>query len=136
MSKYFTEMQLKKIKLYFIENGKCHICGKRVKFCDSIVEHIIPKVAISNWGIESSDDYWNLRIAHNICNIRRGAARIPGQFRLLNIEEVLMKCPECGSDKITKAGIAWSKRRKVQRFRCSDCGRLFVEPVIVKKDLS
>lgn len=36
-----------------------------------------------------------------------------------------MKCPECGSVNSTKAGLVWQARRKVHRYRCKDCGRLF-----------
>ena len=38
-----------------------------------------------------------------------------------------MKCPECESEKSAKAGFSWRARKKVQRYRCLDCGRSFVE---------
>lgn len=36
------------------------------------------------------------------------------------------KCPECNS-KMSKAGFAWSGRKKVQRFRCQACGRTVIK---------
>lgn len=36
-----------------------------------------------------------------------------------------MECPECKSTQTTKAGKVWKARQQVQRYRCSDCGRLF-----------
>ena len=38
-----------------------------------------------------------------------------------------MRCPECNSEKVVKAGKEWRKRERVQRYRCKECGRLFVE---------
>ncbi len=35
------------------------------------------------------------------------------------------KCPECKSKNFTKAGLSWRNREKIQRYRCSDCGRVF-----------
>ena len=37
-----------------------------------------------------------------------------------------MKCPECG-EVMHKAGFIWSGRTKVQRMRCSKCGRSTVK---------
>lgn len=38
-----------------------------------------------------------------------------------------IKCPECGSRRIKKAGKYRGKYRVNQRYRCKDCGRCFVE---------
>lgn len=43
-----------------------------------------------------------------------------------------MQCPECGSTKVTKAGFTWKARRKVQRMRCTDCGRVFTPEAVEK----
>jgi len=40
---------------------------------------------------------------------------------------VVLKCPECKSAKITKLGFTWRSRKKVQRWRCLNCGRTFTE---------
>ncbi len=37
-----------------------------------------------------------------------------------------LKCPECGSAKVTKAGWDWRKRVKVQKYQCQACGKYFV----------
>jgi len=34
-------------------------------------------------------------------------------------------CPDCGHH-MHKAGGAWSGHRKVQRYACSQCGRIYV----------
>ena len=42
-----------------------------------------------------------------------------------------MFCPNCESDKLIKHGWQWrltGNRRKVQRYRCTSCGRLTVYP--------
>jgi len=39
-----------------------------------------------------------------------------------------MQCPECKATEIVKAGMAWQARKKVQRWRCLQCGRIFIEP--------
>jgi len=38
----------------------------------------------------------------------------------------MLKCPECGSTEYAKAGKVWIARQKVQRYRCTKCGRLFI----------
>ena len=37
-----------------------------------------------------------------------------------------IKCPECQTTKVTKAGFTWQDRKQVQRYRCGICGRLFL----------
>lgn len=36
-----------------------------------------------------------------------------------------VKCNECESENVVKAGFVWRKRKKVQRYRCKDCGKVF-----------
>lgn len=36
-----------------------------------------------------------------------------------------LACPECKSKRIAKDGVVWSGRKKVQRYRCAECGRNF-----------
>lgn len=38
---------------------------------------------------------------------------------------MVTQCNECGSENVVKAGFAWRNRKKVQRFRCKDCGKVF-----------
>jgi transposase-like protein len=41
----------------------------------------------------------------------------------------MAKCNKCGSTKNIKAGLGWRKgKRDVQRYRCLDCGKIFLEP--------
>ena len=68
--------------VYGLDKGRCHICHRRVGVRKSVLDHIIPLGAWGLWGILSSDEYWNVRIAHRGCNSRRGRARVPGQLRL------------------------------------------------------
>lgn len=38
-----------------------------------------------------------------------------------------IRCTKCGSDNWIKAGWGWRKGKKdVQRYRCKNCGRIFV----------
>ena len=79
-----SKVRYLKIKafIYELDKGKCHLCGGKVKYDDAVLDHIIP-ISISGRGdIESSDEYWNLRLAHNSCNRKRGAAKEAGQLRL------------------------------------------------------
>ena len=71
-----------RVLIYKLDGGKCHICGGKVQYKDSVLDHIIPKVAPNRFGIQSSDKYWNLRLAHKGCNSRRCDAKIGGQLRL------------------------------------------------------
>jgi len=35
-------------------------------------------------------------------------------------------CPECGA-KMHKSGMAWSGRKKIQRWKCYNCGRATIK---------
>jgi transposase-like protein len=37
----------------------------------------------------------------------------------------MMNCPECGSDKIIKAGFNVTRQGKKQKLKCQNCGRIF-----------
>jgi len=39
----------------------------------------------------------------------------------------MLECPECKSTNLIKSGKAWRLRTKIQRWRCSKCGRIFTE---------
>ncbi len=39
-----------------------------------------------------------------------------------------LHCPECGHN-VTKAGSAWSGRRRYQQYRCHLCGRSTIRPL-------
>ena len=71
-----------KAQIYGLDKGRCHICGKSVKYHKAVLDHIIPMAISGRGDVESSDEYWNLRLAHRGCNARRAAALIPGQLRL------------------------------------------------------
>lgn len=45
-----------------------------------------------------------------------------------------MKCPKCKSDNLVKAGKAWRDSKKIQRWRCGSCGKLFSEPRKIKEN--
>ena len=77
-----------KDKVYALDRGCCHICGRHISYEDATLDHIIPTAISGRGNIESPDEYWNLRLAHQQCNWRRSAAKIPGQLRL-NIEVVV-----------------------------------------------
>ena len=38
-----------------------------------------------------------------------------------------MKCPECKSANMAKAGKTWRGRKLIQRWRCKNCGRIWTE---------
>jgi 5-methylcytosine-specific restriction endonuclease McrA len=71
-----------KLLVYKLDNGVCHICKKPVDYHDATLDHIIPITTIPKQITSSSDEYWNLRLAHKKCNTIRGAAKVAGQLRL------------------------------------------------------
>ena len=50
------------------ESGTCHLCGRAADPADWHLEHVVPIAA----GGEHS--YANVRVAHPVCNLRKGAA--------------------------------------------------------------
>lgn len=38
----------------------------------------------------------------------------------------MSKCPECGSEKVVKAGWTWRARKRIQQYRCNSCGHYFI----------
>lgn len=56
----------------------CHICGKKVGRDKAVFDHLVP---ISRGGPHVAT---NIRIAHRVCNQRRGAGRIPAQLLLFS----------------------------------------------------
>jgi len=65
-----------------LDRGLCHICKRKVAIKDAVLDHIIPKSSYGLYGILTSDEYWNLRLAHKGCNSKRCNGRLPGQLRL------------------------------------------------------
>lgn len=61
--------------LYLRDKGRCGICKKPVGRATASIDHIIP---LSRGG---SHTYGNVQLAHLICNLRRGAGRLPAQAR-------------------------------------------------------
>lgn len=57
---------------------------------------------------------------------------------------IKMKCPECQSEKLIKYGWKWqsymdwnkqrSDRKRVQQYRCNDCGRVTIKPLTEDKN--
>jgi DNA-directed RNA polymerase subunit M/transcription elongation factor TFIIS len=45
------------------------------------------------------------------------------------------KCPECGSERVWKAGLRYTNQGKVQRFECRDCGYRFSESSHMNKNV-
>ena len=39
---------------------------------------------------------------------------------------MVIKCTDCNSDNVIKAGFDWKDRKRVQRYRCKNCGKVFV----------
>jgi 5-methylcytosine-specific restriction endonuclease McrA len=68
--------------VYGLDGGKCHICKKPVDYTETVLDHIVPLARSGNGGELTSDEYWNLRIAHRKCNIVRSNAKTGGQLRL------------------------------------------------------
>ena len=68
--------------IYKLDKGRCHLCGSSVEYKDAVLDLIIPKAISGRGSVECSDEYWNLRLAHNACNFARGAAKVAGQLRL------------------------------------------------------
>lgn len=64
-------------KLAGRDNWICHICHKTVKQSNWSCDHLIP---LSQGGQHT---WLNVALAHRLCNVRRGAGRIPAQLRLL-----------------------------------------------------
>jgi hypothetical protein len=62
--------------LFERDGGRCGICGKKVEKAVASVDHILP---ISKGGLHS---YANVRLAHQLCNYRRGN-RGAAQLRLV-----------------------------------------------------
>lgn len=70
---------IEKIDPWFIyerDGGKCHICGKRVATKDMSLDHLVP---VSKGGAHMAT---NLRLAHRVCNVRRGPGRMDTQLLL------------------------------------------------------
>ncbi len=39
-----------------------------------------------------------------------------------------LKCPKCGSNKLTKQGRVWLAGQKVQQYLCNGCGKRTAHP--------
>lgn len=76
-----------KALIYKLDKGKCHICGRKVSYKEAVLDHIVPKAVSGRGSVETSDEYWNLALAHRRCNLKRSNAKTPGQLRL-NFKEV------------------------------------------------
>ena len=44
------------------------------------------------------------------------------------MEDDVIACPKCGSQTVVKFGISVTRAGRVQRYQCSDCGRIFNSP--------
>ncbi|MAF43089.1 MAG: hypothetical protein CMI54_02820 [Parcubacteria group bacterium] len=84
MALNLTRKRYKKLKsfVYLLDRGICHICSRELSYKKAVLDHIIPQSISGNGECLSSDDYWNLRLAHKSCNTIRGNAKKPGQLRL------------------------------------------------------
>lgn len=58
------------------DNWKCHLCGGKVTRKNWSVDHLQPM------SQDGSQTRQNVALAHNLCNVRRGAGRKPAQLRL------------------------------------------------------
>jgi len=41
------------------------------------------------------------------------------------LEEKVIKCPVCGSQKSYKDGIRYTRSKEIQRYQCRECGHRF-----------
>jgi len=44
------------------------------------------------------------------------------------------ECDRCGSDNVIKAGSIVRRGQKHQRYKCKDCGRFIIGPVIREEE--
>lgn len=63
--------------IYRRDNGKCHLCHRKVSVTGFHIDHLVP---LSRGGNHTYD---NLALAHPRCNQQRGPGRLPAQLRLL-----------------------------------------------------
>jgi 5-methylcytosine-specific restriction endonuclease McrA len=63
--------------IYARDQGRCHLCKRRVPRKTFTLDHLIPLVA------GGPDVPENVAIAHKRCNLRRGPGRLPAQLRLV-----------------------------------------------------
>ena len=68
--------RVNRLAIYDRENGRCHICGRKVSKSKFTIDHLVPIA----WGGPHTSD--NVRIAHGKCNSRMGAGRLPAQLIL------------------------------------------------------
>lgn len=68
--------------IYKLDKGRCHICHTAISYGAAVLDHIIPVNISGREPFVTSDDYWNLRVAHKKCNSRRSNGKLPGQIRL------------------------------------------------------
>lgn len=66
-----------RLAVYERDGGVCHICGKHVPVDVFTLDHLDP---IAKGGAHVVT---NLRVAHRVCNSRRGAGRLPAQLLLV-----------------------------------------------------
>jgi len=62
--------------LFRRDEGRCHLCGKKVKINGWHLDHIVP---LSKGGEHS---YRNVAVACPRCNMQKGPGRLPSQLRL------------------------------------------------------
>jgi len=39
------------------------------------------------------------------------------------------RCPECGGDRLIKAGFGYNKIGRVQKYMCKDCRLITIKPI-------
>ena len=49
----------------------------------------------------------------------------------MTAEAVVLKCPECGSERVFKDGLRYMASGEIQRFLCRACGYRFSEPSVM-----
>lgn len=68
--------------VHHLDNGICHICKGKVTYKKAVLDHIIPVAISGRDATITPEEYWNFRIAHRGCNVRRSNGKIAGQIRL------------------------------------------------------
>lgn len=49
-------------------------------------------------------------------------------YKMIVVDGKPLRCPECNSTRIVRAGKIWQGRRKKQRYQCLACGRHTIKP--------
>src|SRR3989304_10285713 len=69
-----TAEPISRMAIYQRDEGRCHICGRKVSSKKFHLDHLVP---LSKGGTHTEN---NVAVAHPRCNMRRGPGRLPAQL--------------------------------------------------------